>query len=83
MPRVYHRCHFRGGEVIEQRVTVDYRWGESLLVVICNVPAGVCRVCGEQYLKSEVIKEMEAVAHSSEEAEHILQVPVKALKVAS
>lgn len=82
MARVYHRCHFCGGEVIEQRVTLDYRWGEELLVVIRHVPAGVCQVCGEQYLKAEVVKEMEKVAHAQEEAEEVLRIPVRKLKVA-
>ncbi|MBI3000224.1 MAG: type II toxin-antitoxin system MqsA family antitoxin [Deltaproteobacteria bacterium] len=82
MTRLYHRCHFCGGEVVEQRVTVDYRWGEAFLVVIRNVPAGVCQVCGEQYLKAEVIKEMEKAAHSPEKAEEVLQIPVRDLKVA-
>ncbi len=82
MVRVYHRCHFCGGEVVEQRVTVDYRWGEALLAVIRNVPAGVCKVCGEQYLKAEVVKEMEGVARTPEEAEEVLQIPVRELRVA-
>lgn len=82
MRRAYHRCHFCGGEVVEQRVTVDYRWGEALLVVIRNVPAGVCQVCGEQYLKAEVVKEMERVAHAQEEPEELLQIPVRELRVA-
>lgn len=82
MARVYHRCHFCGGEVVEQRVTVDYRWGEKLLVVIRHVPAGVCQVCGEQYLKAEVVKEMEKIAHTQEEAEEVLRIPVRELKVA-
>ena len=82
MSRVYHRCHFCGGEVVEKRVTVDYRWGEAFLVVIRNVPAGVCQVCGEQYLKAEVVKEMEKVAHTQEDAEEILQIPVRELQVA-
>ena len=82
MTRMYHRCHFCGGEVVEQRVTVDYRWGEALLVVIRNVPAGVCQVCGEQYFKSEVVKAMEQVAHSPGEPQQVLQIPVKELQVA-
>ena len=82
MSRVYHRCHLAGGEVREQRVTVDYRWGPELLVVIQNVPAGVCRVCGEQYLSADVVKEMEKLEHSTEEAEQILHVPVRELRVA-
>lgn len=82
MTRSYHACHFCGGEVVEQRVIVDYRWGTEFLVVIRNVPAGVCRVCGEQYYKADVVKEMESVAHSQEAAEQILHVPVRELQVA-
>lgn len=51
-------------------------------MVIRHVPAGVCQVCGEQYLKAEVVKEMEKVAHSQEEAKEVLRIPVMELKVA-
>jgi YgiT-type zinc finger domain-containing protein len=68
--------------VVERRVTVDYRWGEVFLVVIRNVPAGVCQVCGEQYFKAEVVKEMEKAAHSQDETEQILHIPVRELRVA-
>jgi len=82
MDRTYHPCHFCGGEVLEQRVTMDYRWGDELLAVIRNVPAGVCQICGEQYLKSEVVREFERVAHADEAPAEVLQVPVRELKVA-
>ena len=82
MGREYHRCHYCGGEVVEQCVTMDYRWGEAFLVVIRNVPAVVCEVCGEQYLKAEVVKAMERLAHSQEEAREVIQVPVRELQVA-
>ena len=82
MVREYHRCHFCKGDVVEQRVTVDYRWGEALLVVIRNVPAGVCQVCGEQYFKAEVVKEMEKLAQAQEEATEVIHVPVRELQVA-
>jgi hypothetical protein len=32
------------------------------LVVIKNVPAGVCEQCGEKYLSSSVYKELERLA---------------------
>jgi len=80
--RSYHPCHFCGGEVVEQRVTMDYRWGDEFLVVVRNVPAGVCQVCGEQYLKAEVVKEVERVAHAQDTTEEVLHVSVKELKVA-
>lgn len=82
MPRVYHKCHFCGGEVIEKRITVDYRWGEELIAVIKNVPAGVCQICGEQYFKSGIVKEMERLVRSRQRPEKTIRVPLKELAIA-
>lgn len=38
---------FLRGEVLEKKVTVDYRWGDELITVIKSVPAGICQICGE------------------------------------
>lgn len=81
MGRIYHKCHFCGGDVVEKKVTVDYRWGEELLVVLKGVPAGVCQVCGEKYFKAEVVKKMEQTAISSEKVEEKIQVPILELRV--
>jgi len=81
MTRIYHKCHFCGGEVLEKRITIDYRWGDKLMAIIENVPAGVCQVCGEQYFKAEVVKEMERIATSEERPKRMLQVPLKELTV--
>ena len=82
MARVYHKCHFCGGEVREKRITVDYRWGEELLALIENVPAGVCQVCGEQYFKAEIIKEMERLVHSKDKPKKLVEVPLRQMAVA-
>ena len=82
MRRVYHKCHFCGGEVSERKVTVDYRWGDDLITVIEGVPAGVCEVCGEQYFKAAVVKAMEKTAQSKQKPKAVLHVPVRELKVA-
>lgn len=82
MARAYHKCHFCGGKVSEREITVDYRWGEKLVTVIKNVPAGVCEVCGEEYFKSEIVKAMERVARSKKKPTEMLKVPVRELKVA-
>ena len=55
------KCYFCKGKVVEQQITIDYRWGDTL-VVIKDVPAGVCEQCGEKYLSSDVYKELERVA---------------------
>ena len=80
--RTYHQCHFCGGHVSEQKVTVDYRWGEELMTVIKNVPAGVCEACGEKYFKADVVRAMEKTARSRSKPKEVLQVPVRELKVA-
>lgn len=57
------QCYFCRAKVMQQAMTVDYRWGDTL-VVVQGVPAGVCQQCGETYLSSEVYKELERLAKS-------------------
>ncbi len=83
MTRVYHRCHFCGGDVVEKRITLDYRWGKDFVAVIENVPTGVCQICGEQYLKGEIVKEMENLVHSREKPKRMIEVPLWELGMAS
>ncbi len=48
----YGDCTYCGGEVVEQTIEYDYPRQKHLMVV-SNVPAGVCRQCGEKYFKPE------------------------------
>ena len=57
------QCYFCRGKVIQQQVTIDYRWGDTL-VVIKDVPAGLCQQCGEKYISSDVYKQLERLAKS-------------------
>ncbi len=57
------KCYFCKAKVVLQQITIDYRWGETL-VIIQDVPAGVCQQCGEKYLSSNVYKELERLAKS-------------------
>ncbi len=82
MPRKYHPCVFCKGEVKEETVTVDYRWGEDLLVVLKDVPAGVCQTCGEQYFKAAIVKAMEKAAKSKKKAMETIEIPIRKLQVA-
>ncbi len=56
-------CYFCKGRVVEEKVTVDFRWGRKLKVMK-DVPAGVCQQCGEKYLQSSVYKTMEKLMTS-------------------
>ena len=82
MVRVYHKCHFCGGEVLEKRITADYRWGENLIAIIENVPTGICEVCGEQYFKAEIVKEMERLVHSEKKPKKLIEIPLRELAIA-
>jgi YgiT-type zinc finger domain-containing protein len=51
------RCVFCGGKVIAKNVTFIYEQGEQLLV-IRDVPAEVCTMCGERTFSPEITDEI-------------------------
>jgi len=68
-------CYFcRKGILEDKKVTVDFRWGDKL-IVIEEVPAKVCNECGEKYYSAEVSKKMEEIAIEGKE-EEIIEVPL-------
>jgi len=74
----YADCTFCGGEVEERRIDYDYRRRGHLLV-FRNVPAGVCRQCGEKYFQSDVPKKMDQSFHDivecHQQPDQMLDVP--------
>jgi YgiT-type zinc finger domain-containing protein len=58
----YGDCSFCGGQVIEEQIDYDYR-REKRLMVVSNVPAGVCRQYGKKYFKPDVLKPMDSLYH--------------------
>jgi YgiT-type zinc finger domain-containing protein len=68
-------CSFCDGELEERLVQHEYRW-EGELFVFEDVPAHVCRQCGEKYFDARVVKTMERVVLQRLEPKRILQVPV-------
>ena len=55
-------CSYCGGEVTEKKIDHDYR-RQSHLLVISNVPAGVCGQCSEKYFKPGILKKMDDIYH--------------------
>lgn len=55
----YSDCTFCSGRVIEKQVQKACWWGDKLLALVDNVPAGVCEQCGERYYKAKVLKNIE------------------------
>ena len=69
------RCYFCQRGVLQKRaVTVDFRWGDKL-IVFENVPAKVCNECGERYYSAEVSRKMEKMAKAGK-GEREIRVPV-------
>lgn len=65
MMKPYGYCVYCGGEVIERREQVDYRF-HGQLYILENVPTGVCSQCGEQVFTAEVAKRMEAAVEQAQ-----------------
>ncbi len=59
---IYGDCTYCRGGVEERRIEYDYR-RQGKLLVVSNVPAGVCRQCGETYFTPEVLKKMDKFYH--------------------
>ena len=74
-------CYFCKGRLVEQKVKVDFRWGQRLKIIE-NVPATVCQQCGEQYFQSQVYKAMEKLALSRKKPAARLTVDVFRFKEA-
>ena len=68
-------CSFCDGELEQRNVQHEYRW-EGQLFVFEEVPARVCRQCGERYFHSTVVKAMERAVLRQMKPKRMLQVPV-------
>lgn len=72
----YADCSFCGGSVEEQQVTV-VRMNQGRLVILEDVPAGVCRQCRERYYRGFVVEEMERLLNEpSPSVKREIKVPV-------
>ncbi len=69
------QCSFCSGELEERVVQHEYRW-EGKLFVFEDVPAHVCRQCGEKYFEANVVKAMERAVREQLVPKRILHVPL-------
>lgn len=56
----YGDCHTCGERMVEKRVKQDF-WIKGKLIVVEDVPAGVCPQCGERVVTAEVGREIGAL----------------------
>lgn len=57
----YDKCEYCWGRVKEQKIRVDHRWKEKL-VVVSNTPVGACPRCGERYYSETVMHQLDLIA---------------------
>jgi YgiT-type zinc finger domain-containing protein len=60
----YDDCTYCGGKVTERLVTKDCWWGDGLIALVEDVPAGVCEQCGERYYRAHVLERIEELLRS-------------------
>lgn len=73
-----NKCYFCGGKTRIKNTTVDFRWGDKL-VVVENVPVEICEQCGERYYSAEVSKKLDELVLNKKQVKKSLttiEVPV-------
>ena len=61
----YGACHVCGERMEERRVKQDF-WIKETLVVVEDVPAGVCPRCGEKVVRADVGRQLAALLGNTE-----------------
>jgi YgiT-type zinc finger domain-containing protein len=68
-------CEYCEGTIRERRVRDDY-WSGDQLVIIEDVPVGVCDRCGERYYPAAVLEKMDQIARRRSRIKRTIRVPV-------
>ena len=77
----YGECEICDGKLLERRIKQDF-WIRAKLVVIDNVPAGVCPRCGTKVVSSHVGKRISMILESPRKWARalVISVPVVELR---
>lgn len=73
-------CRYCQGDLESRQVTLDKRWKRQLFIIE-NVPALVCKQCGESYLDGPVVEEIDQMVETGLVSRQVT-VPVLTFKVA-
>ncbi len=68
-------CSFCDGELENALVQHPYRW-KGKIYIFENVPAQVCRQCGEKYFDAKVVEAMERAVLQNAKPQRTVRVPV-------
>ena len=56
----YGKCHVCNGSMVERKIDQDFRI-KGRLMVVREVPAGVCERCGEKVVRADVGRQLAAI----------------------
>ena len=70
-----NQCEYCFGDIHRKNVTVEH-WYEGTLVIIKDVPVGVCGKCKERYYEAATLEQLDAIARTSESAQDRMSVPI-------
>jgi len=75
----YVECEICDAPLLEKRINQDF-WINGQLIVVENVPAGVCPRCGEKVVKAEVGEGIMKLIGNSERIANAPRISVPAIK---
>jgi YgiT-type zinc finger domain-containing protein len=80
----YGECRACGEQMVEQQIKQDF-WIKGDLIVIEDVPAGICPQCGEKVVRADVGRQVAAMVANLKHAQPVrsINVPVIQFKQAA
>jgi len=77
----YGECEICNSKMVERRIKQDF-WIRGKLVIIDNVPAGVCSQCGSKVVNAETGKRLATVLQSPKKwsKASVIRVPIVELR---
>ncbi len=80
----YGQCHVCGERMLEKQIKQEF-WLKGNLVVIENVPAGICPRCGEKVVKADIGQQIASLLAKTNQLQpaRSITVPVFEFKVAA
>jgi YgiT-type zinc finger domain-containing protein len=75
----YGKCHVCDSKMEEKPIEQDF-WIKGKLIIIEDIPAGVCRQCGEKIVKADVGRWIANVIENSDRIEKAPKISVPMLK---
>lgn len=70
-----NECEYCSGDIQPKKVTVNHSY-KGKLVIIKDVPVGVCQECGQRYYAATTLEKLDTMAQNSDAAPERISVPV-------